>query len=740
MKPIEVPYAQRQGGKRPHRVKIEKSSIATPAQVLTKEDASEETLLALLALFFSRLAGKTEASISLATRKLQEKTKTTEGFFSRHVPLNINTEGGQNFDTFSDSFTKQLWQVERKSTFLLDVCARQPGLNGHYVGQPVPVVIAAADSPNEFVTSMEADLAVVVSEGASEIEWYYNSAIYSSDAVELMQQQLLVLVGEALSSDKDVQSISILTEAEKDQLFKKWNDTDVAYDEHLCVHQLFEAQVEKTPHEVALAFQGEELTYSELNQRANKVASYLVEQGVRPGDLVGILIERCSNMIVAMMGVLKSGAAYVPLDPVYPQDRLAYMVEDAKVKAVLSQERFANFFDHSQPTENMLFIETVLSHSAGQSAENLNLNLSSSSLAYTIYTSGSTGKPKGVMVTHRNAHNFFVGMDDRIAYDSNSTWLAVTSISFDISVLEIFWTLSRGLKVVLYSDEKRQQVTKLATTKYPQQPMGFSLFYWNVATEEMQYQDDKYRLVMEGAQFADQNGFEAVWNPERHFHAFGGLFPNPAVTAAAIAATTKHVEIRAGSCVLPLHTPIRVAEEWAMVDNLSNGRVGLAIAAGWQPNDFVLKPENHARAKDIMFENIDVLKQLWRGESLPFTGPKGDEVQVRTLPRPIQKEVPIWITSAGNPDTYRRAGEIGANILTHLLGQTIEELDDKIKIYKEARKAAGHETEGKITLMLHTLVGPDADKIKDLARKPMKEYLKSAMFLVKDAAWHFPTF
>lgn len=125
--------------------------------------------------------------------------------------------------------------------------------------------------------------------------------------------------------------------------------------------------------------------------------------------------------------------------------------------------------------------------------------------------------------------------------------------------------------------------------------ISLSSFYF--ASDEGGEHSDRYKLLLDGARFADQNGFEAVWTPERHFHAFGGLYPNPSVASAAIAAVTERVKIRAGSCVLPLHHPIRVAEEWALVDNLSKGRVGIAFAAVWQPNDFVLRPENFAERK-----------------------------------------------------------------------------------------------------------------------------------------------
>lgn len=267
--------------------------------------------------------------------------------------------------------------------------------------------------------------------------------------------------------------------------------------------------------------------------------------------------------------------------------------------------------------------------------------------------------------------------------------------------------------------------------------MDFSLFYF--ANHEGEDQSaDKYRLIMESAKWADQNGFRRLWTPERHFHSFGGLSPNPSVLASALAAVTKNVQICSGSIVLPLHDPIRVAEEWAVIDNISNGRVGLGVACGWVPNDFVISESQGEfdRRKEVFAEKIPILQNLWRGEPYPMTNPQGEEIEIKTLPRPIQKEVPIWITAAANPETFQQAGEMGANLLTHLLGQTVQGLAEKIVIYRKAWEAAGHPGRGTMSLMLHTFVGEDDDEVHDLVREPMKKYLAGSLNL---AAAHLAT-
>ncbi len=233
----------------------------------------------------------------------------------------------------------------------------------------------------------------------------------------------------------------------------------------------------------------------------------------------------------------------------------------------------------------------------------------------------------------------------------------------------------------------------------------------------------------------------AIWTPERHFYDFGGLYAHPAITGAAVAAITKNVSIRAGSVVVPLHHPARIAEAWAMVDNLSNGRVAIAAASGWAPTDFLLMPENYRRAKQVMFENLEIIQRLWAGEQVAFPGATGESVTVGTLPRPVQKRLPVWITTAGNLETYVQAGEIGANLLTHLLGQSVEELAPKIKAYRKARAEHGHDpTSGQVTLMLHTFVGEDEASVRAAVRGPLKQYLGSSLNLLRKYAWAFPAF
>ncbi len=264
--------------------------------------------------------------------------------------------------------------------------------------------------------------------------------------------------------------------------------------------------------------------------------------------------------------------------------------------------------------------------------------------------------------------------------------------------------------------------------------MDFSLFYFsgNGSTTR----NDKYRLLIEGAKFADRNGFSAVWVPERHFDAFGGLYPNPAVAGAAIASLTQHIEIRSGSVVMPLQNPLRVAEEWAMVDNISNGRVSLSFAPGWHPNDFVLRPENYANKKEIMWRDIEVVKQLWRGEAIELKNGKGDPARTQTFPNPIQEDLSIWITSLSD-ESFIEAGRIGANILTSPLYQSLDEILRKVSLYRKSLADNNRDPKaGKVAMMVHTFVGENIEDIRRKVKEPFKNYLKTHFDLVVKSAGH----
>jgi natural product biosynthesis luciferase-like monooxygenase protein len=544
------------------------------------------------------------------------------------------------------------------------------------------------------------------------------------------------------------------------EMIAAWNDSARDYPSADTIVSQFEAEVDRRPDAVALAFRDRTLTFAELDRRADLLAGRLVALGVGPESMVGVYIDRSVEMVVGLLAILKAGGAYVPMDPAYPSTRVEMMLEDARCQVVLSRSDVAGALPDGIPHVVLLDGEPVepgrVEHDTGASPTRGRHapGLTSHHLAYVIFTSGSTGRPKGVMIEHRNVINFFAAMDEQLGHTPGvsepGVWLAVTSISFDISVLELFWTLTRGFTVVLQEDAAKLSVGSAAeparAASTATTPMQFSLFYFaadadtDTESASSEGRSHRYRLLIEGAKFADTHGFTAVWTPERHFHGFGGMYPNAAITSAAIAMVTERVAIRAGSVVVPLHHPIRLAEDWSMVDNLSNGRVGLSFASGWHANDFVLAPQHFADRRQVMAEGIATVRALWRGEPVTATAGDGREVQVRMFPAPVQTEPPVWITAGGSPDTFAMAGRMGANILTNLLVMSREDLVKNVASYRAAWAAAGHAGRGHVSLMLHTYIGRDEAEVRALVREPFLQYLRTSTDLINQVRWETTSF
>lgn len=235
---------------------------------------------------------------------------------------------------------------------------------------------------------------------------------------------------------------------------------------------------------------------------------------------------------------------------------------------------------------------------------------------------------------------------------------------------------------------------------------------------------DYYDMLLRACEFADENGFCAAWFPERHFVDFGGSHPNPSVIAGAVAARTQRLGIRAGSVAAPLHHPVRIAEEWALVDNLSGGRVGVSFASGWHPDDFVLAREPYDDRKKTLMRTVDQVRALWAGEPVSFASTGGARPEVVTNPRPVQPALPVWITAAGNAETFAAAGTAGYGIMTALLGQTLGQLRENIARYRAAWRDAGHEGDGDAVVMAHAYVS-DAPDLEDRLRPALHDYLSS---------------
>jgi amino acid adenylation domain-containing protein len=294
------------------------------------------------------------------------------------------------------------------------------------------------------------DLSLVMTEINGELRGSleYNTDLFVGPTIDRMVGHFQSLVKEIIADpDKRVSSLKVLTSAEQETILVNWNETKVNYGEFQSLDQLFESQVERAPNATALIYEDQRLTYGELNQKASQLAQRLRSAGVGPDVCVGVLMERSPELVIGLLGILKAGGAYLPLDPQYPQERLSFMVDDAGVKIMLTQKRFAE----NITTQNVhtLCLDDGWNAVVTENTQNPSARTCGDNLAYVIYTSGSTGKPKGAMNTHRGIINRLCWMQAAYGLTDADRVLQKTPFTFDVSVWEFFWPLITGARLVL---------------------------------------------------------------------------------------------------------------------------------------------------------------------------------------------------------------------------------------------------------------------------------------------------
>ncbi len=317
----------------------------------------------------------------------------------------------------------------------------------------------ADPNPKSFV-NFDIFLNIVESKDGLVLDCDYNTGLFNEETIaRWLRHYEALLEGMVSDVNQPTSKLPMLTASDQGQLLVDWNATRAEYPRNVCVHQLFEAQAQATPDAVAIAFESEELTYAQLDRRANQLANYLNGLGVRQGVLVGVFVERSLEMVVGLLGVLKAGAAYVPMDPTYPLERISFVLADANVPVLLTQQRLA----HNLATAGaqLVYLDANWDDIDRERGNAPDVGTSSDDLAYVIYTSGSTGKPKGVEISHRAVVNLLSSMRKKPGLEARDTLVAVTTLSFDIAALELFLPLCVGAKLVVASRESAADGNRL---------------------------------------------------------------------------------------------------------------------------------------------------------------------------------------------------------------------------------------------------------------------------------------
>ncbi|MGK7948457.1 MAG: amino acid adenylation domain-containing protein [Xenococcaceae cyanobacterium] len=428
------------------------------------------TLLSAWSVLLSRYSRQEELVIGspIANRNRQE-IEPLIGFFVNTLALRINLQNNPPFSKLLarvrqitlDAYAHQDLPFEQLVQELQPErnLSHSPLFQVMFVLQNVP--IGKLELPGLTLTPIEQEsktakfdltLSMEETEQGLKGELEYNSDLFDAATIARMEGHFQVLLkGIVTNPHQPIGQLPLLTPAEQHQLLVEWNDTQADYPQDKCIHQLFEEQVERTPEAIAVVFEEQQLTYLELNSRANQLAHYLKSLGVGAEVLVGICVERSIEMIVGLLGILKAGGAYVPIDPAYPPERIGYMLEDAQVSVLLTQAKLLHRLPAYQG--QVVCLDLAQERISDRSPDNLSSNVNPKNLAYVIYTSGSTGKPKGVLITHKGLMNLIFWHLRVFAVTSADRATQLAGIAFDASVWELWPYLAAGASIYLVEPE-----------------------------------------------------------------------------------------------------------------------------------------------------------------------------------------------------------------------------------------------------------------------------------------------
>ena len=465
-----------------HTVEFPQSLTETLQGLSRKEGATLfMTLLAAFQSLLRRYTGQDDivVGIPIANRNRAE-IEGLIGFFVNTLVMRTDTSGDPVFrellkqvkKTALDAYTYQDLPLEKLVEELHPErdLSRNPLFQVMFAMQNVPIATLELSSltpdPLETERTMTRfDLEVHLQETREGIKgkFVYNIDLFDVATIERMiGHYRTMLEGIAENPDQRLSELPLLTEAERHQLLAEWNDTTTEYPMDRCIHSLFEEQAEQTPDAIAVTFAERQMTYRELNSRANQLAHYLMKQGVGPEVLVGICVERSLEMIIGILGILKAGGAYVPLDPTYPKERLVFMLEDSQATVLLTQQKLAAGLPEIDAEVVYLDVSEYLASEAKMPDVNPASGVASKNLAYVIFTSGSTGRPKGVAVEHRQLVNYVRGVSERMEFELSWNFALVSTLAVDLGNTVVFPALCTGGCLHVISQERVMDSAALA--------------------------------------------------------------------------------------------------------------------------------------------------------------------------------------------------------------------------------------------------------------------------------------
>jgi amino acid adenylation domain-containing protein len=619
------------------------------------------TLLAAFQVLLARYSGQSDISVGTPTaNRTHTELEGLIGFFVNTLVLRSDLSGNPSFrevlarvrDVALTAYAHQDAPFERLVEVLQPErdLSRSPLFQVVFNLQHAPRStqklqdLTLSSAPSATTTAkFDLTLAVTDTEQGLRCTMTYNSSLFEGSTISrLLKHWLSLLAGIIAHPDQSLAELPLLSEAEHQQLLFDWNETRVDYPVNSCIHELFEAQVERTPDVVAVIFEDEQLTYAELNRRANQLAHYLCASGVKSEQPVGLCVDRSLELVIGLMGILKAGGAYVPLDPTYPKERLAFLLQDAHVSLLLTQERLVE----QMPTEvcTVLCLDKDWHGIAKEQEENLVSVTHPKDAAYVIYTSGSTGTPKGVVVEHRQILNYTFVIRERAALAPGTTFAMLQPLTVDSCLTMLFPALLTGSHLQVISRERAIDPQALAHYfgRYPADylkiaPSHLAALLAAVAPENILPRE---RLII--------GGEASQWKWVQHLRTLlpaGAVYNHYGPTEATVGVLTYQVESSADTGnggLTPIGRPLANAQVYVLDPQLHVVPLGVAgelylggagVARGYLgradltaerfvPHPFSTEPG--AR----LYKTGDIVRYCQDG-NLEFIGRSDDQVKVR---------------------------------------------------------------------------------------------------------------
>ncbi|WP_061336776.1 non-ribosomal peptide synthetase [Clostridium botulinum] len=558
------------------------------------------------------------------------------GLFINTIPVRIKTESGMSFVELIKEIQKSSLESSKYDYYPLAEIQSKTKLKNELINNIVVYENYYIDNSSvnlnekinkkfimENMKSREEtnyDLNLII--GPSEelnIKLSYNKKIYDDYIIEKISKQLALIIDTIISNKNIlVDEIEIIEEEEKNKILYEFNDTKVDYPKDKTIQELFEEQVEKTPNNIAVVFEDKKLTYRELNEKANSLGRLLRDKGVKADSIVGIMVERSVEMIVGIMGILKSGGAYLPIDPSYPVERIEYMIEDAKIDILITSEEFINKVKFSKSIVNIKE-KSILKK------DNLDIINKSSDLAYVIYTSGSTGRPKGVMVEHKSLINLCNYHNKKFNIKEEDKSTSYAEFSFDASVWEVFPYLIIGATIYIINENIKLDIIKL-NKYYEKNNITISFLPTPICQQFMEVDNTSLRVILTGGDKLNNYKEKQI-----------SIINNYGPTEATVLTTSYHVKSKVNN--IPIGKPMYNQRVY-ILNNKKVAPIGvsgeLCISGDGLARGYLNNPEltsekfvdNPFEPGERMYRTGDLAKWLPDG-NIEFLGRIDNQVKIR---------------------------------------------------------------------------------------------------------------